>query len=875
MRRLGISTSALTLALIFGFCVEAADRTRVGSGLQVLYTFEEGQGAVIRDRAETGQPLDLKLEQPAAVKWLDGGGLSIRTSTTIKSFRSAKKLVQAIQQSGSLTLEAWVKPASTKQSGPARIVTLSGNSTNRNVTLGQNGSRFDVRLRTTSTSKNGLPSLEGKGDTAKVALTHVAYTRDRSGTARLYVNGKRQRNKKVPGELSAWSDRFHLALANEVTDGRPWRGEFFLVAIYGRSLSEREIQQNFEFGARVRRIDEDQLAANQNAQLFETKIAPLLANNCLNCHDSATKKGDLDLSRKNAALAGGESGEVIVPGKSGESLLWEQIESGDMPPDGQPLSEEDRALLRQWIDGGAAWSLRIIDPSVYAHGHAEQNNWVRRLTIPEYIETVRSSVGVDIASEARELLPPDLRADGFSNTAYNLNVDLKHVEAYSRLAETIVGRMDVLDFAGRFSKSRSLSTDATMRDLVADMGKWLFRGPLDDREISNYSGIATTVASTGGDFKTAIGYMIEAMLQSPRFVYRIEQQRGDGRPWPISDYELASRISYIVWGAPPDAELMRAAEDGVLQDREQLTSQVQRMLADRRAIDRSLQFITEWLDLDRLSNLQPNTERFPDWEQVLADDMRQETLAFFEDLVWKQRRPMADLLNAQFTYATPRLAKHYGLKANTQETGLTRFDLSSVPARGGLLTHGSVLTIGGDDASMVTRGLFVLHDLLRGTVKDPPPGLDTTPVPSKPGLSHRRVSEQRINNVSCGGCHKKFEPLAFGLEKFNGLGSFREQDEHGNVLREDGKLLVPGEAAAVTYQTSAELMDLLAGADRVRETITWKLAQFALGRPLVPEDVAELEKIHKTAEDSGGTYESLVTAIVMSDLVRMTRTEGG
>ena len=174
---------------------------------------------------------------------------------------------------------------------------------------------------------------------------------------------------------------------------------------------------------------------------------------------------------------------------------------------------------------------------------------------------------------------------------------------------------------------------------------------------------------------------------------------------------------------------------------------------------------------------------------------------------------------------------------------------------------------------MVTRGLFVMHDVLRGVVKDPPPGLDTTPVPSKPGLSQRMIAEKRIANVACRGCHLKFEPLAFGLEHYDGIGAFHQKDEHGNELRSDGEVLVPGAAKPIEYKTPAELMDLLAASNRVRLTISWKLTQFAMGRPLLAADAAIVEKIDQAAAEAGGTYTSLVTAIVMSDLVQKTRTE--
>jgi hypothetical protein len=204
---------------------------------------------------------------------------------------------------------------------------------------------------------------------------------------------------------------------------------------------------------------------------------------------------------------------------------------------------------------------------------------------------------------------------------------------------------------------------------------------------------------------------------------------------------------------------------------------------------------------------------------------------------------------------------------------LARYDLSSVPNRGGLLTHGSILTVGGDDASMVTRGLFVLHDFLWAEVQDPPPCVDTTPVPTKPGLTQRAIAESRLSNTSCGGCHSKFEPLAFGLEKFDGLGAYHDKDEHGNNLRDDGKILFPETRESVAYKSSAELMNLLAGSERVRQGITRKLTQFAIGRPLTSTDTPIVDKIHEAAVKGGGTYAGMVTAIATSDLVRMTQPE--
>nr|NIP95096.1 DUF1592 domain-containing protein [Akkermansiaceae bacterium] len=605
--------------------------------------------------------------------------------------------------------------------------------------------------------------------------------------------------------------------------------------------------------------------------------AAILANHCLECHDSATRKGKLDLSRKSTAFAALKNGKAIVPGEPSASLLWESVFHDEMPEEGDPLTAEQKADLRKWIEDGAPWTIAQIDPANYlASGGGTGRTFVQRLTIDEYIATVKATVGVDISAEAREILPPDLRADGFSNTAYNLGVDLKHIDAYARLARIIVGRMDPGKFASRFARNRRF-TDNDMEALIRPMGTWILRGPLENREIITYRGISTAVASGSGSFSQAVGYIIQAMLQSPRFIYRIENQRGDGAPWPVDDYELASRLSYIVWGASPDKELMRAAESGELSDSVNLEGQVKRMLKDPRAIDRSLQFAYQWLDLGRLDNLRPSPRKFPGWDPRLAGDMRHETLEFFKEVVWTDQRPLADLLNAQFTYLTPRLASHYdgtfNRAAASGQQELERRDLATNPNRGGLLTQGSILTMGGDDASMVTRGLFVMHSLLRGVVKDPPPGVDTTPVPARPGLSHRDSAEKRIADKSCGGCHGKFEPLAYGLEKYDGLGTFHQKDQHGNTLREDGEVLVPGEATPVPYKTISELMDILAGSDRVNQSITWKVTQFSLGRPLGANDAPTVAGIHQAARRNGGTWQALLTALVTSDLVRMTSTE--
>ena len=707
-------------------------------------------------------------------------------------------------------------------------------------------------------------------------LTHVVFTLSADHVSRIYINGQLDSQGKVEGNLNAWKNNVQLALGNEVSDNRQWKGTFHMVALFDRDLSSEEIDRHFQAGSAAEDFETAQRVGRSPKEVFfEDHIAPMISEHCLECHDTHNRKGELDLSWKDAAFEGGKHGKVIIPGNAEESEMWLSVHHDEMPDDRTLLTSEEKAKVKQWINDGAAWSIEHIDPVLYSHQAEVTANWVRRLTVSEYIHTVQNAVDVDITEEAQKLLPRDLRADGFSNTAYNLNVDLKHVNAYAQLASMIVGRMDVAKFSMKWVKNLKF-TDNDMGALIESMGKWILRGPVNEYELFAYRGITTTVAAAGGSYEEAVALVVEAMLQSPRFLYRVENHIGDGTVWPVGDHELASRISYILWGSGPDDTLLKAADRGDLYRDDFLEQQVDRMLADDRAVQRSLEFASEWLNLNRLANMQPNPERFPNWNPALAEDMRKETLAFFHDVVWGQGRPLNELFNARFTYVTPRLASHYRLPAHLVDQGsegLQKVILPSETRRGGILTHGSVLTVGGDEASMVARGLFMLHEVMRGVVKDPPPCVNVVPIQTGEGLTQRGIAIQRIDNVLCGGCHKKLEPLAFGMEKFDGLGSFHQEDEHGNALREDGRIRIPGQSKVMEYETSLQLIDFLAGNERVQETLTWKVVQFAMGRPLTARDANEVMHIHDQAREHGGTWKALIKAIVLSDLVRNIKTE--
>lgn len=227
---------------------EAPPAGRVTDGLQLLYTFEEKRGITITDVSGVGDPFNLIVESEASITWIATGGLSVNSPTIIASGDPATKVIEAAKASNEITLEAWVKPANTTQDGPARIVALSTDYHHRNLQLAQAGGLYDVRLRTTETTDNGQPSLFTPLGSLTTALTHLVYTFQATGKARIYLNGVSVASKSVGGNLSNWDEEYRLALANELIGSRAWLGEYHLLAIYDRALSSDEVGQNFGAG---------------------------------------------------------------------------------------------------------------------------------------------------------------------------------------------------------------------------------------------------------------------------------------------------------------------------------------------------------------------------------------------------------------------------------------------------------------------------------------------------------------------------------------------------------------------------------------------------------------------------------------------------
>ena len=223
---------------------------RVENGLLSLYTFDEGSGSTVFDVSGVGNALNLEIDTLTGISWGDGV-LDVNAPNLIASNQAATKLIYGITQTQELTIEAWITPDNLTQRGPARIASLSANSGNRNVTLGQDRDDYQVRLRTTTTGNNGVrKTVSSSGAQVNTDdLSHVVYSRDANGLANLYVDNQLVGSNTIDGDFSTWNDQYQFALANELDGGRAWLGSYDLVAVYNQAFDASEVEQNYLAGA--------------------------------------------------------------------------------------------------------------------------------------------------------------------------------------------------------------------------------------------------------------------------------------------------------------------------------------------------------------------------------------------------------------------------------------------------------------------------------------------------------------------------------------------------------------------------------------------------------------------------------------------------
>jgi len=407
---------------------------------------------------------------------------------------------------------------------------------------------------------------------------------------------------------------------------------------------------------------------------------------------------------------------------------------------------------------------------------------------------------------------------------------------------------------------------ACAKKILSTIARRAYRRPVSDAEV------ATLVTfyeqgRTNGDFDTGIQQALARVLVAPAFLYRAETEPAGtrpGAPYRLSSLDLASRLSFFLWSSIPDDELLDVASRGILRDPKVLQQQVKRMLADPKSEELTNNFAGQWLFLRDLAHVQTSATNFDD---NLRQAFRTETEMLFANIV-HQDESLLTLLDANYTFVDERLAKHYGIP-NVHGSYFRRINLPEDSPRRGLLGQGSILTVTSvaTRTSPVTRGRWILENLLGTPAPIPPPGVDTNlekyPEEVK-NTSLRHRLEAHRKNPTCASCHKIMDPIGFALENFDLVGTWRDIDGKSPV--DASGQLVDG----TTLNGPADLRHaLLSRRDAFVTSTTEKLFTYALGRPVQYFDMPAVRSVVHRASQNDFRFSSLVTGIVSSDAFQM------
>jgi len=374
------------------------------------------------------------------------------------------------------------------------------------------------------------------------------------------------------------------------------------------------------------------------------------------------------------------------------------------------------------------------------------------------------------------------------------------------------------------------------------------------------------------DFDRGIQLALERLLASPKFTFRVEPDPtvlAAGSVRPVSDVELASRLSFFLWSSIPDDELLDLAASGSLSEPQVLASELERMLADPKARALTDNFAGQWLYLRNLASMVPNSVGFPDFDDNLRQGLLTETELFFDHIV-REDRPVTELMTADYTFLNERVAKHYGIDG-VYGNHFRRVALED-PARFGLLGKGSVLMVSShtDRTSPVVRGKWVLENLLGTPPPAPPPEvppLEATDLGANATLRDRLVAHRA--NSACAGCHALMDPIGFALENFNAVGAWREHEFGLDTPSIDSAGRLVG---GIDVEGPVELRQaLMAEPEIFVSTVVEKLMVYALGRGLVPTDMPTVRRIVSDAESADYRFSVLVDGIVASAPFRQRR----
>lgn len=488
----------------------------------------------------------------------------------------------------------------------------------------------------------------------------------------------------------------------------------------------------------------------------------------------------------------------------------------------------------------------------------------RRMTRFEYDNTVRDLLGDTTRPSAA--FAADEVSGIFNNQADTLVVSQLLAEGYMTASEVVAGNaVKKLDTLVGCDPAKS-TPQVCGAQFIESFGKRAFRRPLDTDSRALLTDVFDKALATW-DYPSAIRLVIQTALQSSRFIYRLEF----GMPSPtapgvvrLDDYEMASRLSYLLWGSTPDDELMAAADAHELATSEQVSAQATRMLADPKARGVIENFHEQWLDLPRLTTLDKDTEAYPTYTAELKTTWRRETMAFVDDVILDGAGDLGTLLSAPYTMMNADTAAFYGISGGPTGAEFERVDLDPTQ-RAGLLTQPSLLAVNAhvDQTSPVHRGIFVRERLLCQPISPPPPNVNAVPPPVDSSATTRERFSQHSNDASCAPCHKLMDPIGFGFEGYDAIGRFRSE-EGGLAIDVSGEIFNSKDSNG-KFNGAVELADRLSKSEEVRACVVTQWFNYGHGRTTTSEDSCTMQKLRTTFSAANYDVKALLIALTQTD----------
>ncbi len=594
------------------------------------------------------------------------------------------------------------------------------------------------------------------------------------------------------------------------------------------------------------------LAAAEDSFTFYHARA-LVKTYCLECHQGKSAPAKLDLARF--------STEATI---AGQPKIWNRVmarvRDGEMPPQGKPApAAKERQSFASWID-------RTLRSAACADGISPGPAPLRRLNRSQYAATIRDLLNIHF--NAGHALPADgAGGEGFDNAAETLFLSPLHAEKYLDAAR------QALDYGAKDPRSRArflvgepdatTEPDQAARKVLEAFLPRAFRRPAKPEEVERYLGLFRSAQARAETFDGSILFALQAVLVSPNFLFRVEEPNLEAGPRRLGGYELATRLSYFLWGSMPDQPLVDLAAQDKLGQPEILSEQIVRMLKDPRALEFAEQFVEQWLNTRELGrDIKPDPKLFPEYyDAEVQSAIRYEPILFFQEIL-AQNHSLLNLLDSKFTILTNKLGRHYGLQLIGLRQQPARADLPEGSHRGGLLGMTAVLAVSSypHRTSPVLRGKWVLEAIL-GTPPPPPP-------PNVPELNEEhaaapktlrdRLLEHRRNPV-CASCHNRIDPIGFGLQNFDVLGRWRTEDARQPI---DSK----GELPDGTMFEGPEQLKavLLARKGLFIRNLTTKMLGYALGRGLTMEDHCTVDRIVDQLDMGDYRAHTLIREMVLS-----------